>query len=190
VNLYGSPELDIVSSDEVYTPPAFFERLRLEFDLDVCAPAGGLPWIPAKGHYSIADDGLVSAWKGRVWCNPPYSNATPWIRKFIGHGNGVIVVPMVRSRAFHELWGAADALTVPSAFNVTGDKCHFLKDGKRRLIGFAVVVAAFGEECVQAIGRLGVPREHPLRLEAMRERMAHLEYDHAAECGWDGRLEP
>lgn len=191
MNLYGSPELDIVSSDEVYTPPGFFKRLRLEFDLDVCAPAGGLPWIPAKRHYSIADDGLASPWEGRVWCNPPYSTATPWVRKFIQHGNGVIVIPMGKSKAFVELWSAADALTVPSVLNtIHGDRCKFLKDGKPYSISFGVILAAFGEECVQAIGRLGVLREHSSRLEAIRERLARLEYDHAAKCGGDGRLEP
>ena len=37
-----------VTSDDVYSPPHVFERLGLTFDLDVCAPKGGLPWIPAK----------------------------------------------------------------------------------------------------------------------------------------------
>lgn len=157
-NLFNDATFALRGSDEVYTPPLFFERLGISFDLDVCAPKGGLPWIPATDHYSIEDDGLTQPWHGRVWCNPPYSNATPWIRKFITHGSGIIIVPMCRSRAFQELWESADGVVVPSAFNVTGDKCHFLKNDKRRLIGFAVCVAAFGSECVSAMGGLGKVR--------------------------------
>ena len=55
------------------------KELNLTFDLDVCSPAGGLPWIPAKKSLSIIDDGLTFPWHGNVWCNPPYSGIKPWI---------------------------------------------------------------------------------------------------------------
>lgn len=189
MNLYSLPEMEINGSDEVYTPPCLFERLGLTFDIDVCAPAGGLPWIPATRHFSIAENGLAQPWDGRVWCNPPYSNATPWIRKFIEHRNGIILIPMCRSRAFIELWNAADAVCVPSAFNITGDPCHFLKDNKKRLIGFAVMLAAFGPSCAKAIKQTGHTRQSQNHAEAMQERIHHLEYDQACSDGWDGRTE-
>ena len=189
MNLYSLPEMDMNGSDEVYTPPCLFERLSLTFDLDVCAPPGGLPWIPAKRHFSIQDNGLEQPWNGKVWCNPPYSNATPWIRKFIDHRNGVILIPMCRSRAFVELWNSADAVCVPSAFNITGDPCHFLKDNKRRLIGFAVMLGAFGPVCAESLKRLGHTRHSQHHTQAMMDRINHLEYDQACSDGWDGRTE-
>ena len=56
-----------------YTPPSIFELLNIEFDLDVCAPQGGVPWIPAKDYFALPTDGLSQPWVGKVWCNPPYS---------------------------------------------------------------------------------------------------------------------
>lgn len=43
---------------EWYTPRYIFDALGLYFDLDPCAPKGGVPWIPAFRSYSIEDDGL------------------------------------------------------------------------------------------------------------------------------------
>jgi hypothetical protein len=54
-------------SIEWFTPPHIFAKLLLTFDLDPCAPAGGVPWIPARRHFSIEDDGLAQEWHGRVW---------------------------------------------------------------------------------------------------------------------------
>ena len=80
-------------SHDWYTPPWIFEALGLSFDLDPCAPAGGVPWIPAARHYSIADNGLNSAWAGRVWLNPPYGKETKaWLARMDGHRNGVSLV--------------------------------------------------------------------------------------------------
>ena len=56
--------------DDQYTPPWIFEALNIQFDLDVCAPEGGIPWIPATNHYSIKDDALTQPWYGNVWMNP------------------------------------------------------------------------------------------------------------------------
>ena len=46
-------------NDEMYTPEWIFEKLGLTFDVDVCAPENGIPWLPASKHYSIKDDGLA-----------------------------------------------------------------------------------------------------------------------------------
>ena len=115
-----------VAKDDYYTPPHVFERLGLHFDLDVCAPPGGVAWLPAATHYSLNDDGLLQPWHGRVWMNPPFSNPTPWMRKFIEHGNGVCIIPVSRGRWFTEAWDALDAMTVcPHGFSFiepTGQK--------------------------------------------------------------------
>ena len=79
---------------EWYTPPAIFFALGLTFDLDVCAPRGGLPWIPAAEAYWLPDrDGLALPWNGRVWMNPPYGPFTArWMGRFLEHGNGLALV--------------------------------------------------------------------------------------------------
>ncbi len=85
--------LESGASMEWYTPPAVFEALRLRFDLDPCAPDGGVPWIPADRHYCAADDGLSQPWDGRVWLNPPYGTATAaWVARLARHGDGVALV--------------------------------------------------------------------------------------------------
>ena len=80
--------------DDWFTPKWIFDALKVEFDLDVCAPKGGVEWVPAKGHYCLEDDGLSQDWKQqRVWMNPPYSKPTEWIVKFRDNANGIALVP-------------------------------------------------------------------------------------------------
>jgi phage N-6-adenine-methyltransferase len=76
-----------------YTPQWVFDALDLKFDLDPCAPKGGVPWIPAAQHYSLPDDGLKEPWHGRIWLNPPYGTQTKkWLKRLDEHGNGVALV--------------------------------------------------------------------------------------------------
>lgn len=95
---------DYKPADDYYTPRWVFEALKLEFDIDVCSPCGGVSWLPAKDHYCIEDDGLAQEWQGLIWCNPPYSDPTPWIDKFLAHANGIMLVQVSKSRAFIRLW--------------------------------------------------------------------------------------
>lgn len=98
-------KLSGTTSDDYYTPPFIFEALSLTFDLDVCAPVGGVPWIPAKRSLSMIDDGLTQDWGGAlVWMNPPYSNPLPWTRKFMKHNNGIAFVPTSSGKWMLELW--------------------------------------------------------------------------------------
>lgn len=134
--------------DDYYTPRFVLETMGLTFDLDVAAPPGGVPWVPATRFLTMEDDGLSAEWVGRVWMNPPYSQATPWVRRFIEHGHGVALVPHAKSAWHPLLWAAADAVAFPDRyFDFVGG---FIK--------LPVCVAAFGDECVQAISRLGASR--------------------------------
>ena len=100
------------SNVDWYTPPWVFDRLGLEFDLDPCQPAAGIPWIPAKKKYTLADDGLASPWHGRVWLNPPYGKHThAWLDKMDKHRNGVsLVFARTDCAWFHESVAQADAI--------------------------------------------------------------------------------
>jgi hypothetical protein len=150
--LFGLPQQEL-TSDDYYTPAWVFERMGISFDLDVCAPPGGIDWIPAARYFTQEDDGLAQEWSGRVWMNPPYSNTTPWADRFIAHRNGVALVPHSRSAWWGRLWDAADGIADAGMF-------RFLRaaDLKLENVFMPVVFAAFGDECVEAIGRLGVVR--------------------------------
>ena len=99
-------------SEDWYTPPHLFEDMGLEFDLDPCAPVGGVPWIPATRHYSIEDDGLNQEWVGKVWLNPPYGKHTlSWLSKMHNHRNGVsLVFARTDTKWYHDYVAKADAI--------------------------------------------------------------------------------
>ena len=138
-------------NDEHYTQPWVFEKLGITFDLDVCAPIGGIPWIPALKHYSLEDNALVQPWFGNVWMNPPYSKPTPWVEKFLAHGNGIALVPMTRGQWFTNLWEAADGIVI-DLYNGKFER----PDGTRKSITFRTAFIALGEDNVAALHRLGI----------------------------------
>jgi hypothetical protein len=141
--------------DEVYTPPALFEKLGITFDLDVCAPEGGVPWIPARNHYSLKDDGLTQPWHGNVWMNPPYSNTGVWLRKWMQHRNGIALIPFARSRPLIELWDSDAHLAYPLDPTKETRMMTFVKNGKPHSIYMPVILAAYGDANVEALARLG-----------------------------------
>ena len=135
------------TTDDYYTPKWFFESLGLQFDIDVAAPIQGIPWIPAKKWFSQADDGLAQDWGGAlVWMNPPFSKATPWMRKFIDNANGIALAPVSRSKWFAEIWDRADAI-MP-----TGPDFKFERpNGKSQTISFQTFFFAIGEPSASAL---------------------------------------
>jgi len=78
----GDPVIpDWWTSDEWATPPEIVAAEVARggpFDLDVCARP---ETTKAPAFYTKNDDGLVMPWRGRVWCNPPYSDPGPWVRR-------------------------------------------------------------------------------------------------------------
>jgi len=137
--------------DEIYTPPEIFERLDIDFDLDVCAPVINMPWVRAKRHYHLELDGLAQPWEGRVWCNPPYSKPKPWILKFLEHGNGIMLVSMANSHATKQFWQEADGILYLH-------QLKFVRNGKPHGIFMPVVLLAMGDDNVEALWRSGYGR--------------------------------
>jgi hypothetical protein len=147
LSLIEAPQTQL-TKDDYYTPAEVFRALDLRFDLDVCAPPGGVPWIPADRYYTLADDGLSQPWDGRVWMNPPYSQATAWVRRFIDHRHGIALVGHAKSAWHPVLWSTADAVAVPfEYFDFVGGS-----------VSMPVWFAAFGSECVDALHRVGSVR--------------------------------
>ena len=101
------------TTDDHYTPAWIFEAIGLEFDLDVAAPPGGVPWIPAKRYYTISDDGLSQPWEGLVWCNPPFTKVAPWARRFNEHPDGVMLAPTSKATWLSESMQSADLVWIP-----------------------------------------------------------------------------
>jgi phage N-6-adenine-methyltransferase len=62
------------------TPLSLFEPLHKEFGftLDVCAEAEN---AKLPNYFDIAKDGLAQDWTGVCWCNMPYNNQAPWLKK-------------------------------------------------------------------------------------------------------------
>lgn len=77
------------------TPKEIFKQLEREFHFsaDICASS--------KNHlhqiyYTEEQDALTSNWFASNWCNPPYSNITPWVKKSIEqHQQGKTIVMLV-----------------------------------------------------------------------------------------------
>ncbi len=141
----------LVSTDDWYTPPILFEQMRVEFDLDVAAPPGGVPWIPAKRYFTENDDGLAQPWEGFVWCNPPYSAPTKWLDKIRGHGNGIILVRAdLSSGAYFRAFIDADYLHVPRG------RLQFVNahGGSTSSVTFTTILLGFGERAGVALNRL------------------------------------
>jgi phage N-6-adenine-methyltransferase len=101
-----------IQSVDWWTPPEVFDKLNIEFDIDVASPIGGIDWIPAKKYYTEQDDGLTQDWEGTVWMNPPYGIATgSWLNRFVKHGDGIaLVFARTDTRWFHNYALKADAL--------------------------------------------------------------------------------
>lgn len=67
--------------DERRTPADIVEwaaSLVGPFTLDVAASAAN---AKCREFYDVEADGLAQPWRGRVWCNPPYSNCGAWVNK-------------------------------------------------------------------------------------------------------------
>jgi hypothetical protein len=136
------------SSDEHYTPKSLFETLGVKFDLDVAAPIGGSGI--AEKYFDKETDGMAQEWFGNVWMNPPFSNPTPWVEKFINHGGGIALLPCTRGRWWDQMWTKADAI-VPLAYNFKFDRPDGLPS---KPIVFRTLLYAFGKENAEAIKKM------------------------------------
>ncbi|MCJ8138403.1 phage N-6-adenine-methyltransferase [Falsirhodobacter halotolerans] len=89
-------EISLGASDEWYTPRYIFDALGCAFLMDVAAPIGGGPHVPASHWLTASDDCLAQDWHGMVWMNPPFGGRNgliPWLDRFFSHGNGIALTP-------------------------------------------------------------------------------------------------
>ena len=140
-------------ADDWYTPKWIFDALGVEFDLDVCSPEGGTGLVPAKRFYTIDDDALVQPWDGFVWMNPPYSNPTPFMNKFIEHGNGISLVPVSKAKWFARVWDEAHTLCIVPP-NLKFER----PDGKAAQIMFQCILVGMGQTATSTLVRSKIGR--------------------------------
>lgn len=92
--------------DDRATTPDLFGPLdaRFRFSIDVAASELN---TKCERFYSIDDNGLSKCWKNeRVWCNPPYSDIGPWIRKaWYEHRHGCeLTVMLLPANRTEQAW--------------------------------------------------------------------------------------
>lgn len=93
-------------TDSWLTPLWIIEALGNDFDLDPC---GFHHHKTAKEIWQLPKCGLTNKWNGKVWLNPPYSNAREWIKKMKKHRNGSVLI-FSRTGPFGEFMEDCDHL--------------------------------------------------------------------------------
>lgn len=182
----GSHQSAAAGTDVWLTPPDVLAALggADSFDLDPCA-AVGQPWPTARRHFTIAENGLVRPWQGRVWLNPPYSTSVigNWMARMVEHGQGIaLIFARTETAVFHEtVWRAADALLFLEGrlfFHVNEDTL-FERKGKQPVLarrgerapanaGGPSVFCAYGAADADVLAGCGLPGAFiPLRLRSM-----------------------
>jgi hypothetical protein len=102
----------------VYTDAA--RRVLGGIDLDPASCEEANQFVGAARYYTIADNGLVQPWKGRVWMNPPWSQSARWVAKLVDHyqaGEVVAAVTLLNAASMTSRWFAvlhSYPLCVPS----------------------------------------------------------------------------
>lgn len=97
-------------SDSWITPKIIIDSLG-PFDLDPCQ-CTPQPWPCAASSFTIEDDGLYREWNGRVWLNPPYSEAWKWMERLANHGRGTaLIFARTEVEGFvNQVWNRANAV--------------------------------------------------------------------------------
>lgn len=132
----------------MYTPKWIFDALNITFDLDVASSNSPYVVVTALNKYTIEDDALIQPWYGRVWMNPPFSGVTPWVNKWLDHGNGMLLVPLSSNGKWvNRLWESeAAVMFLPPNLSFVGGL-----DGKESKHRWRCSIMAIGEENIQTL---------------------------------------
>ena len=141
----------VYGKDECYTPKWIFEGLGLRFDLDVASSNHPLVDVPADNRYTIEDDGLSQPWFGNVWMNQPFTKVTPWVDKWLEHGNGLCLTTLSSNGKWvNKLWNSeAGCLYLPPNLAFNGASGLVVK------MRWRCAIWALGEENLDALAKLG-----------------------------------
>lgn len=138
-----------VANDTWLTPPELLAALG-PFDLDPCCPAN-MPWSTAAQMICLPADGLKATWQGRVWCNPPFSSALPWITKMVKHGNGIMLLP---AKSPETVWGQTVLRTADACLFQKGRLLFHYLDGTKSVGKWSpYMLCAYGPGNVEVLRR-------------------------------------
>lgn len=142
-------------TDEWLTPPEIVEALG-PFDLDPCAPAVRR-WDTARHHFTANDNGLLRAWFGRVWLNPPYRHdlVEQFMGRMVDHGRGTALVNAATDTKWFRrfVWAEASALLfVYQRVRFIAGARELARDRNR----FASVLVAYGLDDVDRLAESGI----------------------------------
>ena len=132
-----------MSNDLWATPPEVFNALDMEFGFgfDVCAEP---ETAKCFNFWTIDDDALSKNWSGCIglrgsllggnwiWCNPPYSNISPWVEKAIeaqAAGRGTVMLVMCDPSV--KWFARAQAFASETRF-ITNGRLAFHRNGVRQ----------------------------------------------------------
>lgn len=93
--------------DDRGTDPEFFASIEQRFgtfDLDAAAAAHN---AKCDRYFTVADNALEQPWRGKVWCNPPYSNLGAWVQKAQGEldsGRASLIVMLLPANRTEQGW--------------------------------------------------------------------------------------
>lgn len=137
------------STQDVQTPPEFLRAVRhrlgiQRFSFDVAASWGNQV---ADRFYTAGDDALASSksWRGEghgwAWCNPPYADIAPWVRKAYEESRrGARIAMLIPAGVGANWWrewvhGKAYALLLNGRLTFVGHKTPYPKDCALLLYG-------------------------------------------------------
>jgi hypothetical protein len=132
-----NPEHHKNEDKDISLTPLPLIRSLGDFDIDCC----GVSVHPTADRIiSLPECGLATPWEGRVWCNPPYSNPAPWMKKMKSHGSGVaLVLASTGTQWFQEYCFTASAVLFlkkrPKFTRLDGSNFSIMRDCA--LVGFS-----------------------------------------------------
>lgn len=146
--------------NEWITPKEIIHALG-KFDLDPCC-AEVMPWKTAESVYTRKDNGLLQPWYGRVFCNPPYSDEAPWIKRLVQHGNGTL---FVFNKSDTNLFQDFVLRRADSIFYIRQRVYFYTSAGIKGENGSekASVLVAYGKQNVEALEYSGLNGYHEVR---------------------------
>jgi hypothetical protein len=98
------------ATDSWITPKNIIDALG-PFNLDPCQ-CTPQPWACAENAFTVDQDGLSRTWYGRVWLNPPYSEAWKWMERLADHDRGTaLIFARTETEGFvQQVWKRATAV--------------------------------------------------------------------------------
>lgn len=80
------------TTDDFTTPLEIVQVLDQYGEVGLDPATNATSHVRARRKVMLPEDGLELSWRhhGLVWCNPPYSDPLPWVKKGLGEADEII----------------------------------------------------------------------------------------------------